>query len=481
MGIGLLRILRFLPTHRENRLAKKTCCGLTHEGKKCCFESTIEVMPMPHHASRFMADGGMTVPLGSVCWMANRQNKATMGTPPLSLCMIVKNEATNLPRCLESVIGVADELVVLDTGSTDDTVAIAQSFQAQVHHYPWGNDFAAARNESLRYASGDWVLVLDADERLAPGIGPTLQQAMQQPNALLINLVRQEIGAAQSPYSLVSRLFRRHPAITFRRPYHAMVDDSVAALLLQEPQWQIGQLPPVAILHEGYQAGAIASRNKLEAARTTMEGFLATHPDDAYVCSKLGALYGQIGEVTRGKELLQRGLAACDAIPSPDYSIRYELHYHLGIAHSRQQHPELAAAHYRRAVQQPILPKLKLGAYNNWGNLLKASGDLAQAQAIYAQALEIDPDFATGHYNLGMTLKALGDLAGAIAHYQHSIRLQPDHADSHQNLGVVLLKLGRVPESLAAFGRAIGLHEQQQNQVEADRLRQGIRAMGLTI
>ena len=79
----------------------------------------------------------------------------------LSLAMIVKNEAANLPRCLASVQGLVDEMVVVDTGSTDDTVAIAESFGARMGHFPWTDDFAAARNESLRLCTGGWVLVLD--------------------------------------------------------------------------------------------------------------------------------------------------------------------------------------------------------------------------------------------------------------------------------------------------------------------------------
>ena len=195
----------------------------------------------------------------------------------LSFCMIVKNEAENLPRCLASVKDVADELIVLDTGSTDRTIAIAQSFGAQVHSFLWTNDFSAARNQALQYVTGDWVLVLDADEVLIAEVMPSLWQAMQRENAIVINLIRHEIGAAQSPYSLVSRLFRRHPALRFSRPYHAMIDDSVAQLLHTEPQWQVTNAPEIAILHYGYAPGAIASRNKLEIARTTMEGFLAAH------------------------------------------------------------------------------------------------------------------------------------------------------------------------------------------------------------
>lgn len=401
----------------------------------------------------------------------------------LSFCMIVKNEAANLARCLSSVQAIADELIVLDTGSTDETVTIAQSFGAQVHHFTWSNDFSAARNEALKYATGDWVLVLDADEVLVPEVVPLLLQAMQQPTAIVINLIRQEIGATQSPYSLVSRLFRHHPAILFSRPYHAMVDDSVAQILQMEPQWQIINCPTVAILHYGYEPGTIASRDKFQKAKTTMEGFWANHPGDPYVCSKLGALYVQIGEFDRGIELLEQGVRSpqvAAAHPS-DAPLLYELHYHLGIAYSQLNQSQQAEQQYRAAIQQPILDRLKLGAYNNLGGLLKAKGDLVSAQIHYQTCLRIDPDFATGHYNLGMTLKAIGQLAEAVTHYQIAIRLVPDYADAYQNLGVVLFKLGRVTESLEAFQQAINRHEQQNNSAEAMRLRQGLAAMGFRV
>lgn len=391
----------------------------------------------------------------------------------LSLCMIVKNEETSLPKCLSSVKDVVDEMVVLDTGSTDRTPEIARNFGAKVYDFEWCNDFSAARNQSLKYVRGDWILVLDADEVLVPEIVPTLQQAIKRYSHLLINLVRQEVGAEQSPYSLVSRLFRNHPDICFSRPYHALVDDSVSRILSQSPQWQVGYLPEVAILHSGYQKRAILNANKFDKAQAAMEGFLASHPTDPYVCSKLGALYVQTGFIARGIELLERGLASGSA----NATIVYELHYHLGIAKTRLQHPDLAIAHYQAAIQIAIYPKLKLGAYNNLGNLRKATGDLTGAKTVYEMALQIDPNFAAGHYNLGMTLKALGCLKDATAAYQQAIQLNPTYAEAYQNLGVVLLKLGHVPESLAAFGSAIALHE-QQNPGEAKRLRQGLKEMG---
>ncbi|MBC7473589.1 MAG: glycosyltransferase [Candidatus Sericytochromatia bacterium] len=85
-----------------------------------------------------------------------------------SLCMIVKNESKNIARCLESVEGVVDEIIVVDTGSTDDTVEIAKKYGAKVFFYEWSNDFAVARNEAIKNATGDWILILDADEELSP-------------------------------------------------------------------------------------------------------------------------------------------------------------------------------------------------------------------------------------------------------------------------------------------------------------------------
>ncbi len=89
-----------------------------------------------------------------------------MTKPFLSLCMIVKNEEANLARCLSSVQAWVDEIIIVDTGSTDATLKIAESFDAQIFHFEWCNDFSAARNESLQHAQGQWIFIIDADEEL---------------------------------------------------------------------------------------------------------------------------------------------------------------------------------------------------------------------------------------------------------------------------------------------------------------------------
>ena len=420
----------------------------------------------------------------------------------ISLCMIVKNEETTLPKCLGSVKNFVDEIVVLDTGSTDKTPQIAQQFGAKVHYFVWNNNFSSARNEALKYVTGDWILVLDADETLTPEIIPIIKAVISKEEYLVINLVRQEVGSTQSPYSLVSRLFRNHPDIYFDRPYHALIDDSVTAILTQEPNWEIGYLPGVAILHTGYQKAVINEQNKYAKAAAAMEEFFTNHPYDPYVCSKLGALYMQMGKIDVGMELLNRGLnqiigtqlnenkkslsklkhlqsrkVEVSIDEDINYDILYELHYHLGIAYTHLQDISPAISHYQAAVKLPIYPLLKLGGYNNLGNLLKNVGDLQRAKTAYETAIKIDPNFVIGYYNLGMVCKAMKLFSEAIDAYNNAINLNPDYAEAYQNLGVVLLKIGDVPGSLEAFEYAIALHE-LYNPPEAQRLRQGLEEMG---
>src|SRR5471030_2615411 len=84
----------------------------------------------------------------------------------VSLCMIVKDEEEYLPRCLYSINDIVDEIIIVDTGSSDKTVEIAKSYGAKVYYFKWNSNFSEARNESLKYATKDWILILDADDEL---------------------------------------------------------------------------------------------------------------------------------------------------------------------------------------------------------------------------------------------------------------------------------------------------------------------------
>ncbi|MEB3172880.1 MAG: glycosyltransferase [Cyanobacteriota bacterium] len=399
----------------------------------------------------------------------------------LSLSMIVRDEAERLERCLASVAGFVDEMVLLDTGSRDATVAIAERCGAVVHQMAWPGDFGPARNQALEHVKGDWVLVLDADELLREQAKGPLRQLMAEADVLLINLLRHEIGAAQAPYSNVSRLFRRHPAIRWSRRYHAMVDDSVAELMAREPHWRVLDCPVPALLHEGYRPELLASGNKAERLRAAMEAELAEHPGDPYACAKLGALEISAGNRQRGLTLLEQGLTCCPPEAQPE---RYELLLHLALATAGGGDLQAAAAQYREALALPLPSRLTLGAQLNLALLLlelaeseAAPNLLAEAAAIATAATEAAPELAQGWRSLGLIERRRGQIAAAIAAYRQSLAIEADHPETQQNLAVALLLGGDIDGARAGFGRAIALLDAQGRAAEARALRQQAGAM----
>ena len=400
----------------------------------------------------------------------------------LSLCMIVKDEAENLPRCLASVRDLADEIIVVDTGSGDATPTIAEQAGAKVHFLMWSDDFSVARNASLDQATQDWILVLDADETLTQAGYDFIRSVKEEKqmgqisaeDLLLVTMMRKEIGANQSPYTQVSRLFRNLPAVKYIRPYHEGVDDSVQALMAAEDHWQIAQLGAVGIDHTGYGVDAIASKDKFNRAKRIMEKHLANHPEDAYTANKLGALYTQNNDWEKALNLLELALRSGNFDPATEY----ELYYHLGIAYryaeeTVEDNLEKSETAYRQALAVAVPGLLKLSAHLNLGALLKLKGDLDGAIAQYEAAGRIDPTLPMTFLNLGLIHRAKGYLEPAQRAYEYAISLDPQYAAAHQNLGVVLFKLGKLPASKAAFERAIALTK-TTNPAEAERLRQGL-------
>jgi tetratricopeptide (TPR) repeat protein len=177
----------------------------------------------------------------------------------LSFCAIVKNEAQNLARCLASVRPYVDELIVVDTGSTDDTSAIAQQYGAKVSHFEWCNDFAAARNYACSIPSGQWILTLDADEELAilnPDWMLQLQSASEDVQAFAIGL--RGDNASETEMQTI-RLFRNHPAMKYRDRYHEYLTYQDQALHSDHPLVQ--PLKGVEIIHYGYADNILVEKS----------------------------------------------------------------------------------------------------------------------------------------------------------------------------------------------------------------------------
>ena len=390
----------------------------------------------------------------------------------LSLSMIVRNEEARLGACLASVEGFADDIVVVDTGSTDSSIAIAEAAGARVEQIAWPGDFAPARNTALTFLKGDWVLVLDADEQLRPEAVPSLRALMAQPDILVINLLRYEIGAVMAPYSSVSRLFRRHPAIRWSRPYHSMIDDSVRELLASEPQWRIADCSEPAILHEGYRPELLAGSDKAERLRQAMQAELNNHPGDPYASAKLGGLLISEGRSADAIPLLRAGLEHTNGQDAE----RYELLLHLGLALSPSD-PTAAVACYRQALEIPLDTRVSLGARLNLAARLMEQGELDEAIQLTQTATQRAPEVALAWYNLGLMQRRGGDLAAALEAYGRALALDPNHAECHQNNAVAQLLGGNIEAARTSFIRAIRLLQAQGRADEATQLRDKVQGI----
>jgi len=234
--------------------------------------------------------------------------------PRLSVCMIVKNEERFLGQCLASVKDLADELIVIDTGSTDRTVEIAQQFGAQVGHFEWCNDFAAARNASIAPATGDWILFLDADEELSPAEKQNLPALLNSDNVALIRLPL--INTHQGPISksILPRLYRNIPAIQFQGCVHEGV---YTALLKISKEWQMDiSVGDLLILHHGYTAEVISERNKVQRNYELLLKALEERPNEAYFYMQLGLELRRMDRLAESFDAYAKALNLAETQPN---------------------------------------------------------------------------------------------------------------------------------------------------------------------
>ncbi len=218
--------------------------------------------------------------------------------PRISVCLIARDEAEMLPGCLDAARGVFDELVLVDTGSTDDTVAIARARGAVVGHFDWIDDFAAARNAALDLATGDFVLSLDADERLVAGAVDAIRAAVatdrldcgllpyHSPKTLDAPVDRVLTGElAAFPASLVARLARRTPDLRWESRVHESW-----STWLRRPGLRVATVD-APLLHLGAAPEWRAPRGRSDRNLRLLELEVADHPHDvgarAYLAMEL--------------------------------------------------------------------------------------------------------------------------------------------------------------------------------------------------
>lgn len=213
--------------------------------------------------------------------------------PKISLCMIVKNEEACLARCLDSVKDCVDEMIIVDTGSTDKTVAIAEHYGAKIYHHPWENDFSKHRNQSLSYATGDWIFQMDADEELFAEDGQKVRHAVRDNKVDYYDCQFHDItkeGNVKGVFNLI-RLFRNGMGMYFTQKVHN--------------QLQIrgrGAFSTIRVKHYGYDLSAEKMDAKHIRTTTLLKEALETNPEDAYTLYQLSVSYSMHREPVEAVE-----------------------------------------------------------------------------------------------------------------------------------------------------------------------------------
>jgi tetratricopeptide (TPR) repeat protein len=393
----------------------------------------------------------------------------------ISLGMIVRDEEAMLPACLSSVKGLADEIVAVDTGSRDSTRAILAAAGARIVDFPWGDDFAAARNAGLAQARGQYVLVLDADERLADERARRNLLALAREgrvdcglmplhHASRLDASMEDVLGGRARLSepvLLPRFLRRTDDLA----YHGVVHENVEAWLTRRPR--VVSIVEAPIVHYGSVPEWRAARNKRERNLRLLEARCRLEPENPEPRAFLAGELASEGELVRARELLEEALPLLRAArargepldptrlltlraatamksgalavaretldlariwscahPNFEYlsAVLLEHESRKGSPAERRQRTQEAANHARRALERSrtystaeTLPGARGHATAALlGELELRLGRPAEALAAFEQVLEERPDHLEAQLGLAEARIALDDAAGAL-------------------------------------------------------------------
>lgn len=377
--------------------------------------------------------------------------------PGVSLCMIVRNEEKNLPRCLDSVAGLVDEIILVDTGSTDHTVTLAQRYGAKVFKLQWPENFATARNFSLDQATQPWIFCLDADEELAPASRASFRPLLARGGvegylATILNLVDNTAGEREILRHSSLRLFRHRPGYRFRGPLH---EEILTSIRESSPQAVIAA-SPLEIIHHGYTSQAKAVREKTGRNLAILRQALQENPGDLFLQYNLGLEYWQLGDFPAAARCLGQVYTRCGhewphaaalirnyaicllelgdlvaavavleegAARFPAYT---DLFYLLAVACRRLGQPEKALEAANRCLE---LGEPAAGYVSTWGvgghkacmlagEVLEELQDYKQAARAYTVALQRHPQYAPALFGLVRVLGRLYDAQECLSYLE---------------------------------------------------------------
>ncbi len=261
---------------------------------------------------------------------------------------MVKDEEEMLPSCLESIKDVADEIIVVDTGSTDRTVEIAESYGAKVYHHPWENNFSKHRNQSISYATGDWFFTIDADERLESErisktkLKQTLRELPDNVNAVLVTM--KDYRRTDEKLKLVwkvTKLFRNNAGVYFEGEVHnqpVVPGEAIDSDLV--------------IKHYGYDLSKAKMKKKFERTNTLLQERIKGNPADWEAYFYLANLYGSFNKYDEG---IEYGKKMLEIIPEESKNELYlKVYFNIGAGYLRLEQYEQAKEWFLKGLE--VLP-----------------------------------------------------------------------------------------------------------------------------
>lgn len=234
----------------------------------------------------------------------------------ISVCIITKNESEKLKKCLKQLMGYGFEIIVVDTGSTDDTVVMAKKYADKVCYFSWCNDFSAARNYALTQASNDIVMMIDSDEYLQEIDTGELENLLKQHPSMvgrIKRINRVSVGEQETEYiERINRIFSRQ-----QYEYSGSIHEQVTAKNKEEYETY---LAPVVILHDGYEGTEEERRKKAERNLKLLLKELENHPYDTYFMYQIGKSYYMAEDYEKAIRYFEKALGY-DLNPKLEYVI----------------------------------------------------------------------------------------------------------------------------------------------------------------
>lgn len=355
----------------------------------------------------------------------------------ISLCMIVKDEEEYLPACLSSAKDVADEIIIVDTGSTDKTVEIAKSFGAKVYYFEWNNNFSEARNESLKYATKDWILIMDADDELYPEDREAFKVLINsdlKENAIYffqtLSYGGSSIDDTNTTVNLNPRLFKNGRGIHYEGEIHNQ-------LIPIKNEYNI-ICDSIKIHHYGYLNKRVISKDKRNRNIAILKEQIKKHPESKFASFNLGNEYAALGDMHKALEcyyeaydgfspnlgyssiLLIRIISSnysigeySEALKFIDVGINYfpkctDLYFYKAAIFKINNKPTLQIRNLEKCIEiGEAPPELKFfygtgsfRAYLELGNVYMLLGDYDTAYNYYIEAMKSKKDFTEPLYNI---------------------------------------------------------------------------------